>query len=547
MIYRLKKLTSLLVVAAMMITCFASINVFADEPITMGVSINLPSSVEKNGVNLGNPFKATVSLDFDEDFIYAAGGLIVVKLGITFDPNILEPVDPSTNEVIEFDEAGKPVSGSLYTYGDIASNPTRMNMQLRTSGRTIEAYYTASPSSDADNIWTSGNFFDIAFRPKKDVSVENSGITTIGFSDIYVGGLNKVDIEATGESASVTYKPPYTFNIIDQTLRVGEYLSITGTKYIRPEDNEYPLMIYVTKYGTDVEEPLEVSADQVIYTQDYLIDEAKYSAGSYVATASHNNSKIVRTFEVVENITTPVPDDGDEKEEDNSGDTDGTINVTPNTGNTNPGTNNNTSTDTNKEDKNTETPTDTKDKTDEVYKPQVKYPSDTAGHWADSNIKYVYENSLMNGYADGTFGPDNSITRAEFVTVMARLLGKAEDPVAAGKFQDAYDHWAKGYIGALTADGIIGGVSENEFAPDENVTREQIAVILARAFGLTAAEVADLYAEYADDALISDWARDGVYSVTAAGYMQGSDNNFNPTASATRAEVATIIYRLHSK
>ena len=149
----------------------------------------------------------------------------------------------------------------------------------------------------------------------------------------------------------------------------------------------------------------------------------------------------------------------------------------------------------------------------------------------------------MNGYSDGTFKPDASITRAEFSAVMARFLKLDDKASAAEKFGDVKGHWAIGYIGALADKGIVGGVIENSFAPDDNITREQMAAILSRAFDLkeTSPEV------FADNGEISDWARDYVYACRKAGYMNGDAvNNFSPLDNASRAEVATVIYRLHS-
>ena len=175
--------------------------------------------------------------------------------------------------------------------------------------------------------------------------------------------------------------------------------------------------------------------------------------------------------------------------------------------------------------------------------PSVKYPSDLGGHWAEANVKYVYDNALMNGYEDGTFKPDASITRAEFSAVMARFLKLDSNETEGKKFTDVAGHWAAGYIGALAAKGIAGGVSEDSFAPDDNITREQMAAILSRAFNLSTASI-DAFADSAD---ISDWAAEYVSAVRAAGYMTGdADNNFAPQSNATRAEVATVIYRLNS-
>ena len=126
---------------------------------------------------------------------------------------------------------------------------------------------------------------------------------------------------------------------------------------------------------------------------------------------------------------------------------------------------------------------------------------------------------------------------------MSKFMELGEVSAAADKFSDVDGHWAKGYIGALYNREIVNGISDIEFAPDANITRQEIATILARAFKLTE-KSADVFA---DNDSIAEWASDFVYMTKAAGYMQGDENNnFNPIANATRAEVATIIYRLHT-
>ena len=76
---------------------------------------------------------------------------------------------------------------------------------------------------------------------------------------------------------------------------------------------------------------------------------------------------------------------------------------------------------------------------------------------------------------------ENSITRAEFATVMSKFMELGADSAAADKFSDVDGHWAKGYIGALYSREIVNGVSDIEFAPDANITRQEIATILTHA------------------------------------------------------------------
>ena len=338
---------------------------------------------------------------------------------------------------------------------------------------------------------------------------------------------------------------------IGDTLKLQNFTSLT-------EEDSLLIEIMGPGGATDVVASAEAEIANGKYKAEFEIGQ-DYAPGKYKARLSSGNTSATVEFTVNAKPEPPVvvePDTGDDNTGDDSTSDDNTGD--DNTDDDNTGDNNNgNNTNSGKPTLPGNTPTvpdkddevqDTEDKDDpEVVLPADKpaYPTDIAGHWAEANVKYVYDNGLMTGYEDGTFGAENNITRAEFATVMARLLGLEQNADAAA-FEDCTGHWAKGYIGALANAGIVGGVSDTEFAPDANITREQMAVILSRAFSLE--EPFDSMAVFMDDEQISDWAYSDVYKVLNAGYMKGDDSgSFAPLANATRAEVATVIYRLHSQ
>ncbi len=169
-------------------------------------------------------------------------------------------------------------------------------------------------------------------------------------------------------------------------------------------------------------------------------------------------------------------------------------------------------------------------------------PSDISGSWSEEYVKDVIEKGIMTGYGDNTFRPDGELTRAEFATAMARYLKL--DISAGGKaFSDTQDHWSEDYVGALAEKGIITGNDADSFGPDEAVTREQIAVILVRAFAPDV--VVDDFV-FADDGAISDWAKEAVYIARAMGWMTGDEAGFRPGDTATGGEIAAVLSRLSS-
>ena len=107
---------------------------------------------------------------------------------------------------------------------------------------------------------------------------------------------------------------------------------------------------------------------------------------------------------------------------------------------------------------------------------------DIQGHWAQSNIERMANKLIVNGSADGMFDPNRTVTRAEFVAMLVRALGLTEKPQLSS-YSDVGPNeiWYAGAIGAASAAGLIEGYADGSFRPDARITREQVAVMLARA------------------------------------------------------------------
>ena len=169
--------------------------------------------------------------------------------------------------------------------------------------------------------------------------------------------------------------------------------------------------------------------------------------------------------------------------------------------------------------------------------PELPALTDISGHWAKASIEHLVEMGAISGYPDNTFRPDNLITRAEFATVLVKAMGL---PISGSKvFSDTTGHWAKEAISTAYAAGIISGYNEQSFGPDDPITREQMAVMVVKAAGLTgtAPEL-----KYADSQQISAWAREFVARAAAEKLISGyPDNTFRPANNATRAEAVTVI------
>ncbi len=166
--------------------------------------------------------------------------------------------------------------------------------------------------------------------------------------------------------------------------------------------------------------------------------------------------------------------------------------------------------------------------------------SDIGGHWAEEKIKQLAAVGVMNGYPDRTFRPDSSITRAEFCTILVKAL-KLQGGTGT-VFADTSNHWAKDYIATAAANGIVHGLDGVNFAPDDLITREQMALMICLAKKMSAL---DGWQEFSDADQLSYWAMDAVKTVSAKKIMSGyPDNTFRPQNLASRAEASAVIVNL---
>lgn len=166
--------------------------------------------------------------------------------------------------------------------------------------------------------------------------------------------------------------------------------------------------------------------------------------------------------------------------------------------------------------------------------------------WAHSAILYLAEKGIIAGRGNRAFSPMDTVTRAEFVRMVVAAYGFTADDDGK-RFSDVGDTaWYAEAIRIAAACGIVSGVSEDRFAPDELVTREQGAVIIANAMKYAGDELSEGEKTlFSDDENISGWAKENVYLLQENGIVSGREGNlFAPKDSMTRAEAARMIYGL---
>ena len=181
------------------------------------------------------------------------------------------------------------------------------------------------------------------------------------------------------------------------------------------------------------------------------------------------------------------------------------------------------------------------------YKNPAPAFTDIHNHWAADNILFAASRGLLSGTSDTTFSPNTGMSRGMFVTVLGRLAGINPDSYKTGKFTDVKtDAYYAPYVNWAAQNGIVEGVTATTFAPDSNINREQMAVIMAnyaKKLGYDLPKTLQAVT-FADNAQISSWAKNAVRIMQQAGILSGKNGNkFDPKGTATRAEVATVLRR----
>lgn len=170
-----------------------------------------------------------------------------------------------------------------------------------------------------------------------------------------------------------------------------------------------------------------------------------------------------------------------------------------------------------------------------------------ADDWYYSSVRFAYDNELFKGLTATTFSPNTNMNRAMLATVLSRMAG-IQGPIPAVGFTDVKDgDWYSDAVNWAAAVGIVNGMGDGTFAPNANVTREQMAAMLYRYardwMGIEVSASGDLSA-FSDRAKVSSWAVESVSWAVDNGIMTGyTDGTLGPGGTATRAQVATMLQR----
>lgn len=194
----------------------------------------------------------------------------------------------------------------------------------------------------------------------------------------------------------------------------------------------------------------------------------------------------------------------------------------------------------------------TKDPDKQTMTPSFK---DISSHWAEKTIERAVQKGLFNGYTDGTFKPDNQMTREQFAVVISRLLKlQLPEDAVMQEFADEskISGWARQAVAQSAHAGFIQGYTDGTFRPNSLITRAEMAVIIGRILhSKKSSNSSDLVGgdggalAFTDGQDIPTWAQSEVDLITELGIMIGKSNNrFAPSDHATRAEAAVVFLKL---
>lgn len=168
--------------------------------------------------------------------------------------------------------------------------------------------------------------------------------------------------------------------------------------------------------------------------------------------------------------------------------------------------------------------------------------NDVVKHWAKNYIAELLDKNIVTGYPDGTFGPDNKITRAEMAVILTKMIGAQPATNISFNFadNDSIAKWSKPYIQVAIDKGFMKGYSDNSFKPSNYLTRAEMSVIVIKVLGLEASS--ETTTSFNDNGSIANWSKGYIIQAVNEGLINGyPDNTFKPANNITRAEVSAVI------
>lgn len=176
---------------------------------------------------------------------------------------------------------------------------------------------------------------------------------------------------------------------------------------------------------------------------------------------------------------------------------------------------------------------------------------DALHHWAQADIEAMGNKMIVQGVSQDEFRPDQAVTRAEFAALLARALGLKADVASMHSFTDVHTgDWFEGQVYAAAEAGIVSGYDDQSFRPDQLISRQEMAVMIYHAMQFAGFNDGGTSqkAAFADEQKMEAWAKESILAMAGMQIVDGVGSDlFDPTATATRAQSAVILNRMLSK
>lgn len=181
---------------------------------------------------------------------------------------------------------------------------------------------------------------------------------------------------------------------------------------------------------------------------------------------------------------------------------------------------------------------------------EAKFKDVTSKDWFDKAVGFMSARGIVNGVGDGNFAPQNKVTRADFLVMVMNAYGIEVDKAVTDNFADAGNKYYTAYLGTAKRLGLVSGTGDNKFTPNDTISRQDMLVILYRALStlgeLPTAKTGD-FESYSDTKDISGYAKDTMKLFVEAGIVGGDNKKLNPKGYTSRAEAVQVLYNLLSR
>ncbi|MED5019582.1 S-layer homology domain-containing protein [Paenibacillus chibensis] len=182
---------------------------------------------------------------------------------------------------------------------------------------------------------------------------------------------------------------------------------------------------------------------------------------------------------------------------------------------------------------------------------QVSFKDVTAGTWFDKAVSYIAAREITTGTGNGNYSPDTKLIRGDFLVMLMKSYDIAADTNPADNFSDAGNTYYTDYLAAAKRLGISSGMGNHMFAPEKEITRQEMFTLLYNALKvigkLPQGNSGKALSDFTDAGLIDSWAKEAMTLLVETGGIGGNAGKLTPTSTTTRAEMAQVLYNLLAK